>query len=72
MENRWTFLRIKAFSLSLSEKKKVQKKQKERLVIKEAIFSDYEISEAFNKFFANLYPHVKIIDDENFETATKY
>ena len=41
-------------------------------MIKEAIFSDYEISEAFNKFFANLYPHVKIIDDENFETATKY
>ena len=38
----------------------------------EVITNDYDISETFNKIFANIVPNLKIIPSENFETTIQY
>ena len=54
------------------EKKEVQKKDKEKVVNEEVISNNYDISEPFNKFMANIVPNLKIIPSENFGTTTEY
>ena len=58
--------------ITLTVKKEVQKKYKEKKMIEEVIFNDYDILETFNKIFANIDPNLKIISDDNFETANEY
>ena len=41
-------------------------------MIKKVISNDYDISETFNKFFANLVPNSKIMPNENIEAAVEY
>ena len=45
---------------------------KEKGIIEEVISKDYDISETFNKFFANIVPNLKTIPSENFETTIEY
>ena len=42
-------------------KKEVHKKDKEKGMVEKVIFNDYDISETFNKFFANIVPNMKTI-----------
>ena len=41
-------------------------------MIEEVISNDYDISETFNKFFANIVPNLKIILSENFGTTIQH
>ena len=50
----------------------MQKKDKEKLMLKEIISSDYDISETFNIFFSNIIRNLKMIPNENIETAIQY
>ena len=40
-------------------------------MIKEVICNDNDISEAFDKFFANIIPNLKIISRKNLETTVE-
>ena len=53
-------------------KKEVHKKDKEKGMVEKVIFNDYDISETFNKFFANIVPNMKTIPSENFKTTFEY
>ena len=54
--------------ITLTEKKEIQNKDKEKVMIEKVISNDYGISETFNKFFANKVPNLKIIPCGNFVT----
>ena len=54
--------------ITLTEKKEVQNKDKEKVMIEKVISNDYGISETFNTFFANKVPNLKIIPSGNFVT----
>ena len=41
-------------------------------MIEGVISNDQDISETFNKFFANIAPNLKIIPSENFKITIKY
>ena len=41
-------------------------------MIEELISNDHDMSETFNKILANIIPNLKIIPNDNFETANEY
>ena len=41
-------------------------------MFKEVISNDSDISKTSNRFFKNIVPNLKIIPNENFETAVEY
>ena len=41
-------------------------------MVEKVISNDYDISETFNKLFANIVPNLKIIPSQNFETSIQY
>lgn len=56
----------------MAGKKELQKKGQEKVVLKEVISNDYDIFKSSNKCFEKVVLNLKIISNDDFETAITY
>ena len=56
----------------MAGKEELQKKGQEKVVLKEVISNDYDIFKSSNKCFEKVVLNLKIISNDDFETAITY